>query len=75
MISCEEAKEICNKVQYNEATFLEKLRLWFHKFMCKFCTQFTKQNSELTSLCRKADLKSLSKAEKAQMKQQLQEKS
>lgn len=72
MISCEKAEEICNKAQYNEATFLEKLRLWFHVFMCKICAQFTKKNTELTALCRKADLKSLSEAEKTEMKQGLQ---
>ena len=71
MISCEEAEEICNKAQYNEATFWEKLKLWFHTFMCKICAQFTKENAKLSTLCRKADLKSLTEDEKAGMKQDL----
>ncbi|MCG2461736.1 hypothetical protein K8352_13335 [Flavobacteriaceae bacterium F89] len=73
MISCKEAEEICNKAQYNEATFWEKLKLWFHIFMCKICAQFTKENSKLTTLCQKADLKSLTEGEKAKMKHDLQD--
>ena len=72
MISCEEAEEICNKAQYNEASLLEKLKLLFHNFMCKICARFTQENTKLTTLCQKADLKSFSEAEKTEMKQQLQ---
>lgn len=72
MISCEEAKEICNRAQYNEASFFEKLQLMWHTYMCKICARFTKKNTELTVLCQKADLKSFSEAEKAEMKRQLQ---
>jgi hypothetical protein len=75
MISCEEAEEICNKAQYREATFLEKLKLWTHTFMCKICAQFTKENSKLSTLCRRADLKSLTEAEKELMKRELMNKS
>jgi len=72
MISCEEAEEICNRAQYNEASFFEKLKLLLHTYMCKICARFTKKNTELTALCLKADLKGFSEAEKAEMKEQLQ---
>lgn len=71
MISCEKAAIICNKTQYEEASFMDKLKLRFHLFMCKTCSKFTKQNTELTSICEKANLHSLSEREKIIMKEQL----
>lgn len=71
MISCKKAAIICNKTQYQEATFMETLKLRFHLLMCKTCSKFTKQNTELTTLCEKANLHSLSEHEKLKMKQQL----
>ncbi len=75
MISCEKASLICNKAQYKEATFLEKLKLRFHLFMCKTCSKFTAKNTQLTTLCENANLKSLSQNEKAEMKKFLEKKS
>jgi len=71
MISCEKAAIICNKTQYEEASFMDKLKLRFHLFMCKTCSKFTKKNTELTSICEKANLHSLSEPEKIIMKEQL----
>ncbi len=73
MISCEEAAIICNKTQYREATFLEKLKLRFHLFMCKTCSAFTKKNTQFTALCEKANLQSLSEEDKVKMKKRIQE--
>ncbi len=75
MISCEKAAIICNKTQYREATFVEKLQLRYHLFMCKNCSEFTKKNTELTSLCDKAQLNGLSNNDKEQMKAAIKEKS
>lgn len=71
MISCEEAAIICNKIQYKEATFIEKLKLRYHLLMCGTCAKYSKKNSQLTALCNKAKLHSLSTEEKEQMKDQL----
>lgn len=72
MVSCEKAAIICNKSQYNEATFMEKMKLRFHLMWCKTCSKFTRQNTDFTSLCEKANLQSLSEQEKLKMKEQLQ---
>ncbi|MBD0850648.1 hypothetical protein [Maribacter arenosus] len=74
MISCEKAAIICNKKQYNEATFYEKLQLIFHLLICKTCAKFSKENAKLTSLCKKAPLCCLPEKEKVEMKKELQEK-
>jgi len=74
MISCEKASIICNKAQYEEATFIEKIRLRFHLLWCKTCSKFTRQNTDFTTLCDKAKLQGLSEQEKLKMKEQLQRK-
>ncbi len=74
MISCEEAAKICNKKQYKEATFLEKIKLTFHIIYCKTCSKFSKKNAELTTLCNKAPLHCLPEQEKVKMKKELQDK-
>ncbi|MCJ7467683.1 MAG: hypothetical protein MUO53_13435 [Maribacter sp.] len=72
MISCDEATLICNKSQYKEATIIEKMKLRFHVLYCSACAGFIKKNTELTSLCTKANLRTLTSAEKMAMKQELQ---
>lgn len=71
MISCEKAVHICDKTQYKEATFVEKLKLKFHLFICKTCSTHSARNTQFTSLCQQANLNSLSEEEKLKMKQQL----
>lgn len=71
MISCKEAALICNKTQYKEASFVEKLKLRIHLLFCKTCSVFTKKSQQLTYLCDKASLYKLSEKEKDQMKERL----
>ncbi|WP_262888959.1 hypothetical protein [Costertonia aggregata] len=42
--------------------------------MCKTCSKATEKNTQLTSLCQKANLHALSDEDKVRMKQQLQNK-
>ena len=50
-ITCNEATAICNKNQYKEASFFEKMKLSIHLFLCKKCGMYTKQNTTLTKVC------------------------
>ena len=68
MTTCEKAAIICNKVQYKEATLVEKIKLKLHLLTCKTCSMFTKKNTEFSTLCKKANLSSLSEEEKNLMK-------
>ncbi len=72
MISCEEAAIICDKNQYKEASFWELVNLKFHFLVCKVCSKFSKKNTQLTLLCEKSNLYSLSEEEKRRMKRELQ---
>ncbi len=44
-LTCDQATTICDKSQYNEATFWEKIKLNLHLFLCKKCGMYAKQNS------------------------------
>ena len=76
-ITCKEANEICNKAQYDEASFFEKLKLNIHITTCKVCALYSKQNKMLTETYNyKADQCSLRKfdldeAEKQKLKDEL----
>ena len=50
-ITCDEATMICDKNQYKEATFWEKVKLTYHLFICKKCGVYTEQNSIITKAC------------------------
>ncbi|WP_196895631.1 hypothetical protein [Aureivirga marina] len=49
-LTCDEATMICDKSQYGEATFSEKLKLNFHVLFCKFCKRYSAQNAKLTDI-------------------------
>ncbi len=72
-ISCEQASTICNKSQYQEASFWEIQKLKLHILMCKTCAKFSRKNTALTSLCDKAGLNILSENDKDEMRKKLKE--
>ena len=53
MISCDEATAICDKNQYGEASFTEKVQLTWHLLMCKLCKTYSNQNVFMTRLFKK----------------------
>ena len=76
-ITCSEANEICNKSQYNEVTFIEKVKLNMHIAFCKVCALYTKQNKILTKTFKykandcKLHRHSLNEDEKQKLKEEL----
>ena len=73
MTSCEKATLICNKAQYGEASFVDLLQMKLHHLICKTCAKHSSTNTQLTSLCQKANLRSLTAAEKEKMKETLKQ--
>lgn len=71
IVSCDEAKHICDKMQYGEATFLERLKLKFRLIWCKATKSYSKKNSDLTQLCKEAKIKTLPKEKKVEMKRKI----
>jgi hypothetical protein len=70
-VSCAEAASLCHKAEYKEASFKEKLRLKLHIFLCKTCKDYQHNNKKLSSLLKKADLKSCSHREKENFREKI----
>lgn len=75
-INCNEATLICDKTQYNEAGFWERIKLSIHLLTCKYCKVYTKQNAIITKVISyKKDgetKKCLTKTEKTVIKKTLE---
>lgn len=67
-VDCKDARLICDKAQYKEATVWEIFKLQFHNLFCKYCSKHTAKNTKLTSLCSGADLNRMDKDTKEKMK-------
>lgn len=70
---CSKARNCCDKVQYEEAGFLEKWKLKLHIIYCKACKKYTQKNSKLSSLIKKASIKTCTEEEKKKFKEQINE--
>lgn len=78
-ISCEEANSICNKNQYKEASYWDKIRLNIHILRCKYCKKYSSQNQIISILIGKHmapcdDTNKLSEEEKQRLDKNLIEK-
>lgn len=74
-INCEEAKEICDKAQYGEATFWESVKLTIRLSWCKVSKSYSKKNKQLTNVIKTSEVDCLKQTErdalKAEFNQQL----
>ena len=52
-ITCKEAQTLCDKGQYKETNFIEKVKLTIHHFVCKKCKEYSTQNVFLSLLLKK----------------------
>lgn len=78
-LTCDEATIICDKSQYNEATFLEIIKLKLHILLCKNCRNYSGQNKFITKCIDKTFLLNnkemhLNDSEKQKMEYHLKEK-
>lgn len=72
-VSCDEAQICCDKSQYNEASFFEKIKLSLHLLYCKACRTYTKNNNKLTDLVNNKKVTSFKETEKNELEKLLQE--
>jgi hypothetical protein len=68
-VSCDEAKHICDKAQYGEATKWERFKLTFRIAWCRITKHYSKQNEALSKSMTQASLNCLSLEEKRKLKQ------
>ncbi|MCK5400186.1 MAG: hypothetical protein KAJ28_01005 [Flavobacteriaceae bacterium] len=67
-ISCDEASHNCDKSQYNEASFLEKIKLSIHLLYCQACRKYSKNNSKLSTVIEGSNVDCLEIKDKQKMK-------
>lgn len=63
-LTCAEAADVCTRAEYEEAGFIERLKLKIHLFFCRTCSKYNQNNKKLTSLLKKAEIKPCSSHEK-----------
>lgn len=71
-ISCEQASRVCDKAQYKEASFWQKILMKLHHVLCAMCRIQSVRNKKLTKALVEADLKILSPDQKQLIKNRLQ---
>ena len=69
-LKCDEANIICDKNQYKEAGFWEKLKLNIHLIYCSVCRKYSIRNSKLTNAI-KSNYKTISLEDKQALKERL----
>ncbi len=72
-ISCQEAKHICDKSQYDEATGWERLKLGIRLIWCKFTKRYSKNNNKLTAAMQKSEVKCLKSNERKSLQKNFKE--
>lgn len=70
---CQEANHICDKSQYKEATFWEKVKLTIHLMYCRACQKYSARNKKLTQAVNEPTVACMPEKEKEGLKKQLQE--
>ena len=69
-LKCDEANIICDKNQYKEAGFWEKMKLNIHLIYCRVCRKYSIRNSKLTNAI-KSNYKTISLEDKQALKERL----
>ncbi|MBT8269056.1 MAG: hypothetical protein HKO96_12495 [Flavobacteriaceae bacterium] len=67
-ISCKEANHKCDKSQYDEAGFWEKIKLSLHLIYCRACRKYSANNAKLTKLIKKDEVDCMDVNEKEILK-------
>ena len=68
-LDCTEANHVCDKSQYKEASFWEKIRLNIHLIYCRACRKYSKNNSKLTSSIKSAKVSCMEEKAKKEIKE------
>ncbi len=75
MLNCKQATEMVIKRQSEKFGLMEKLNLFMHLSMCKFCNMFAKHNEIIDASVRKLDdaqLEHMPKAFKVRIVEEIQ---
>lgn len=71
-ISCDDAKHICDKAQYGEATSWERFQLKFRLAWCSLTRGYSKTNTKLTKAMENAKVNCLEKNERLKIQKEFE---
>lgn len=71
-LNCSEAESLCDKAQYREAGFLDRIKLRLHFALCEGCRKYHENNGKLTLLIKKSGIQSYSRAEKEAIRRKME---
>ncbi|WP_199240679.1 hypothetical protein KFZ70_07690 [Tamlana fucoidanivorans] len=71
-IPCNEANHVCDKSQYKNASFWEKIKLSFHLIYCRACKDYSSNNKKLSQAIDKSNIDCLDPKCKKAMKKELE---
>jgi len=66
-ITCDEAKHICDKTQYGEATVWERVKLNIRLSWCKFTKAYSRNNNRLTDAMKKSEVSCMKNDERKKL--------
>lgn len=69
-MSCEEAKHLCDKAQYDEASLFDKIKLSLRISYCKVTKAYYKRNNKLTEKLKESKVECLTPECKKNMKKE-----
>ncbi|MFT5751534.1 MAG: hypothetical protein ACI828_000883 [Flavobacteriales bacterium] len=72
-LKCRDAEHICDKNQYKEAGFWEKMKLTLHMAYCRACRKYTIKNTKLTQAIQSPEVQTVSHSEKEALKKKLEQ--
>jgi len=70
-INCHDGKILCDKNQYKETSFWEKVKLNFYLIICSECRSYTANNTKLTKAMKNPKIETVSQDEKNALKEKL----
>ncbi|MBV1924177.1 MAG: hypothetical protein KUG68_09135 [Flavobacteriaceae bacterium] len=70
-MKCKDANHVCDKSQYKESSFWEKVKLNFHLIYCRACRKYSSNNGKLTDIMNESKIETINTSDKDKMKEQL----
>ena len=70
-LECREANHICDKNQYKESGFWDKIKLILHLAYCRVCRKYSENNNKLTKAMHDPKVQCVSQTEKEVLKEKL----
>lgn len=67
-INCDDAKQICDKSQYNESSFWDRFRLNVKSLFCNVTRSYVKKNRQLSNLFQNNDVHCMCNKTKGKLK-------